>query len=182
MMSLNGYLNFLKSLINHIVKIIFILLFFYGCFFAQTKDTAEGFSSNDSVFIMQKSPWGAVLRSAIIPGWGQIYNESYIKAPLIWGGIYALFLGWRFYNIHYRDTKSLYNQLLNDPSIDLGVKDRYKSARDFYHDQRDLFSIYIGLVYVLNLVDAYVDAELFDFNVQEDYRTHQPMLGIKFNF
>ncbi len=173
MKNLNVYLNFLKSLTNHIVKIIFLLFFFYGCFFAQTKDTAKGISPNDSVFVMQKSPWGAVLRSALIPGWGQIYNESYIKAPIIWGGIAALVLGWRFYNVRYKTYGNLYSQNLDT---------RYKTVRDFYHNQRDLISIYIGLVYVLNLVDAYVDAELFDFNVHEDYHTNQTMLGIKFNF
>ena len=172
MKNLNVYLNFLKSLTNHIAKIIFLSLFSCGCFFAQTNDTTKN-ASNDSVFVMQKSPLGAVLRSAIIPGWGQIYNESYIKAPFIWGGIAALVLGWRFYNNHYKTYKDLYNQ-----NLDI----RYANVRDFYRDQRDLFSIYIGLVYVLNLVDAYVDAELFDFNVEEDYRTHQTMLGIKFNF
>ena len=67
-------------------------------------------------------------------------------------------------------------------SANTNLLNQYKSNRDFYHNQRDLFTIYIGIVYVLNLVDAYVDAELFDFNVKEDYRTHQPMLGIKLNF
>lgn len=172
MKSLNVYLNFLKSLTNHIAKIIIIVFLLSGFFFAQTKDSASN-NSYDSVFVMQKSPWGAVLRSAIIPGWGQIYNQSYIKAPIIWGGIVALVFGWRFYNKYYKQYRDIYNQTADS---------RYINVRDFYHNQRDLFSIYIGLVYVLNLVDAYVDAELFDFNVQEDYRTHQPMLGIKFNF
>ncbi len=172
MKNLNDYLNFLKSLTNHIVKAIIILLLLNSFIFAQTKDTADN-SSYDSTFVMQKSPLGAVLRSALIPGWGQIYNQSYIKAPLIWGGIAALVLGWRFYNKRYNTYRDLYNQTSYVP---------YISVRDFYHNQRDLLSIYIGLVYVLNLVDAYVDAELFDFNVKEDYRTHQTMLGIRFNF
>ncbi len=181
MKSLNVYLNFLKSLTNHIVKTIIIVLLFNSFFFAQTKDTA-GNNSYDSVFVMQKSPWGAVLRSAVIPGWGQIYNQSYLKAPIIWGGIFALYLGWRFYDNHYTDTKNIYDGLLSSQTADTYLLNQYKSYRDFYHNQRDLFAIYMGIVYVLNLVDAYVDAELFDFNVQEDYRTHQPMLGVKLNF
>ena len=181
MKSLNVYLNFLKSLTNHIVKTIIIVFLFNSFFFAQTKDTADN-NSYDSVFVMQKSPWGAVLRSAVIPGLGQIYNQSYIKAPIIWGGIITLYLGWRFYNNHYNDTKNIYDELLNSGNADPYLISGYKNARDFYHNQRDLFAIYMGIVYVLNLVDAYVDAELFDFNVQEDYRTHQPMLGIKLNF
>ena len=181
MKNLKDYLNFLKSLTNHIVKAIIIVLLLNSFSFAQTKDTADN-NSYDSVFVMQKSPWGAVLRSALIPGWGQIYNHSYIKAPVIWGGIFALYLGWRFYNNHYNDTKNIYDKLLNSQSADSYLLRGYQSNRDFYHNQRDLFSIYIGLVYVLNLVDAYVDAELFDFNVQENYRTHQPMLGFRLNF
>jgi hypothetical protein len=131
---------------------------------------------------MQKSPWGAVLRSALLPGWGQVYNESYIKAPIVLGGITALIFGWKFYNKRYVNYRNTYNQIANDKTISGYVKNNYKSVRDFYRDQRDLFSIYIGLAYLLNLVDAYVDAELFDFNVQEDSQTHLPMLGVKLNF
>ena len=50
-------------------------------------DTTQ--TSRESTFEMQKSPWGAVLRSAIIPGWGQFYNEDYLHIPVIWG-----LLGW----------------------------------------------------------------------------------------
>jgi len=171
-------------LTNHIVKTIILILLFNSFFFAQTKDSADN-NLYDSVFVMQKSPWGAVLRSAVIPGWGQIYNQSYLKAPIIWGGIFALYLGWRFYNNHYHDTKAIYDGLLNSQTADpylFSQINQYKTNRDFYHNQRDLFAIYMGIVYVLNLVDAYVDAELFYFNVQKDYRTHQPMLGVKLNF
>jgi Family of unknown function (DUF5683) len=162
----------LKSLTNHIVKAVVFLIFFNCYIFAQTNDTNKN-NPGDSVFVMQKSPWGAVLRSALLPGLGQIYNESYIKAPIIWGGLTALVLGWRFYDKRYSAYKNIYSQNLDD---------RYKNVRDFYRDQRDLMSIYIGLVYLLNLVDAYVDAQLFDFNVQENYQTHQTMFGIKLNF
>lgn len=115
--------------------------------------------STDSVFIMQKSPWGAVFRSAIIPGLGQIYNESYWKVPVICG-----LAGWFIYN--WRDLNKLYedNQLLyqvNNQSI-------FKIRRDFYRDQRDKFAIYMGLLYLLNLVDAYVDAHLFDFYIESN--------------
>jgi Family of unknown function (DUF5683) len=172
MKNLNVYLSFLKSLTNHIVKAVFFLFLFNGYLFAQTNDTKKN-TLEDSVFVMQKSPWGAVLRSALLPGLGQIYNESYIKAPIIWGGLTALVLGWRFYDKRYANYKDIYSHT--------GLS-KYKDVRDFYRDQRDLMSIYIALVYVLNLVDAYVDAQLFDFNVQENYQTHQTMLGIKLNF
>ena len=138
-----------------------------------TTKTKNDESYTDSVFVMQKSPWGAVLRSAIIPGWGQIYNESYIKAPIVWGIFGALAAGWIFYNNKYIDARDQYRQTQTEG---------YRLYRDFYRDQRDLMSIYIGLTYFLNLVDAYVDAQLFDFSVEEDYRTGQNMLNLRIKF
>ncbi len=174
MMNWNGCLNFLKSLINHIAKLIFLIIILYSVSFAQQDSLRENQNPNDSVFVMQKSPWGAVLRSAIIPGWGQIYNESYLKAPVIWGIGAALVYGWIYYNKDYKYYKNLYIQ---NPQIGI-----YQRQRDFYRDQRDLFSIYLGLAYLLNMVDAYVDAQLFDFTVQPNNHTNSPMLSLRIKF
>jgi len=122
---------------------------------------------------MSKSPWGAVLRSAIIPGWGQFYNESYLKIPVIWG--LGIWLGyeWKQNNdsyIYYRDR---YTQSENEYD---------KINRTFYRDQRDLITIYMVIVYLANLIDAYVDANLFDFDVSENTFTRTPMLTLRVNF
>ena len=81
---------------------------------------------------MTKSPWGAVGRSAILPGWGQFYNESYWKIPIVWG-----VMGWFIYlyvdsNNMYKQYKDLYSESLEE-STD-GDTD-YREARDFYRDQ-----------------------------------------------
>jgi len=55
-------------------------------------DSLQTIEQNDTTFIMAKSPWGAVGRSALIPGWGQFYNNSYWKIPVVWG-----VLGWFTY-------------------------------------------------------------------------------------
>ncbi len=141
---------------KNIVKIV-IYFFIYSSFNFSQVDTSSLSSqknSIDSVFIMTKSPWGAVLRSALIPGFGQIYNESYWKAPIIWGLAGWFIYNWNDLNNLYKDNQELYK--LNNQSI-------YRIRRDFYRDQRDKFAIYLGLLYFLNLVDAYVDAHLFDF-------------------
>ena len=130
-------------------------------------------SAPDTVFVMQKSPWGAVLRSAIIPGWGQFYNHSYLKIPVIWGIGGWLVYEWIQSNNLLKQSQTLYTQTNNT---------RYLDYKNFYQDQRDLFSIYIGLTYVLNLVDAYVDAELFDFTVKENSYTKTPMLNMRIKF
>ena len=179
-MSLNGYLNFLKSLINHIIKIAFIFFILQICASAQQSILQDENKSNEdtSAYVMTKSPWGAVLRSAIIPGWGQIYAGSYIKAPIIWGIGAGLAAAWIWNNNKYWTNAKLYAEQ-GYPNID---NFGYKRNRDFFRDQRDLVTIYMALAYFLNLVDAYVDAALFDFNVSENFYTHQPMIGFKLNF
>ncbi|MEJ2494771.1 MAG: DUF5683 domain-containing protein [Ignavibacteriaceae bacterium] len=124
-------------------------------------------------FQMQKSPWGAVLRSAIIPGWGQFYNEDYLHIPVIWG-----LLGWFAYNwvLNNKDYNH-YSDLYKNSEIDI-----YRTYRDFYRDQRDRFTIYFTIAYFLNLVDAFVGAHLFDFSVEEDYLLNTYRLNIRYNF
>ena len=167
-MKWKGSLNFLKTTTKITAKSLVLILFISFAAFSQ-QDTIR--SSDDTIFVMQKSPWLAVLQSAVVPGLGQIYNESYIKAPVIWGIAGLLVYGW------------VYNDDLYDDYRNLAVQDsRYITFRDFYRDQRDLFTIYLGLVYLLNLVDAYVDAHLFDFSVTEDFLNNQPMLNLRIKF
>lgn len=121
---------------------------------------------------MTKSPWGAVLRSALLPGWGQFYNESYWKIPIVWGILGYFVSVWIEQNDLYQTNKDKY--ILSD------YKDNTALAnRDFYRNQRDQFAVYIGLAYFLTLVDSYVDAHLFDFDVSVDLYTRQPQLNIK---
>ncbi len=161
-------------MIKHTIKILAITFLLLRTGYSQ-QDTLRNNSSEkeDTVFVMQKSPWGAVLRSAILPGWGQFYNQSYLKIPVVWGVLGWLGYQWYQNNKYYRQSQDLYNQTNNI---------NYLSYKTFYQDQRDLFAIYFGLAYVLNLVDAYVDAELFDFSVKQDARTNSPMLNMRVNF
>lgn len=115
----------------------------------------------DTIEIQSKSPWNAVLRSAILPGLGQVYNESYWKVPVIWG-----FIGWFSYNWWENNRLYIEYRSLYQNSLDQGKENFiYKRIREFYRDQRDLFAIYLGLTYFLNMVDAYVDAHLFNFDI-----------------
>jgi hypothetical protein len=164
----------LKSLIANTIKIIsFIILLTINLFAQQDTTAIKDTTTNSNVFVMQKSPWGAVARSAIIPGWGQIYNESYWKAPVVWGIMGWFVYSWIDNNNKYIDYKDLYLQ--TNGSL-------YITYRDFYRDQRDEFAIYIVLTYFLNLVDAYVDAHLFDFSVNENYMTGYKILNIRVKF
>lgn len=141
--------------------------------FSYGQQPTEETTASDTTFVMQKSPWGAVLRSAILPGFGQFYNESYWKIPIIWG-VGALFIsGWVYNNNLYNDNKNLFIETGNQ---------LFLRNRDFYRDQRDNFTIYLVLLYILNLVDAYVDAHLYDFSVEEDLITGSSRLNLRFYF
>jgi hypothetical protein len=115
---------------------------------------------------LPKSPTLAVSLSAILPGAGQIYNGSYWKTPVILGiggyffyAIVKLDDNYKDYRQRFRDSITSENPLGNN---------QYRRIRDFYRDQRDRFAWYLGFVYLLNLIDAYVDASLSGFDVSED--------------
>ena len=104
-----------------------------------------------------------MLFSALVPGGGQVYNQSYWKVPVILGfGVYFV-SEWLSNNRRYRDYHDQYSlSLATTPNPDL------LSLRDFYRDQRDAFAWYYLILYVINIADAYVDASLYDFNVGDD--------------
>lgn len=164
-------MNLLKTSIPILISALFVFLFLFTASAAGQDISEQESKQQDTVFVMHKSPWGAVGRSAILPGWGQFYNESYWKIPVIWG-IGAWFVyNWVQNNNKYKTNKNLF--------LETG-DNLYKIRRDFYRDQRDNFTIYFVLLYLLNLVDAYVDAHLFDFTVEEDYRL--PVTNLRFKF
>ncbi|MEO8665487.1 MAG: DUF5683 domain-containing protein [Ignavibacteria bacterium] len=131
-------------------------------------DTIKNKSDGKVVFKMKKSPWKAVTYSAILPGAGQFYNESYWKIPVIAGlGGYFVY-EWIRNNNTYLDYKEQYinSQTPENPSGNLQLQ----TLREFYRDQRDNFIIYSVILYVVNLIDAYVDAQLYDFDVSDNIR------------
>ncbi|MBU2494801.1 MAG: hypothetical protein KJ571_19430 [Bacteroidetes bacterium] len=163
---------------NQTIKILSLLVLLCIPLSAQTEPAdTNSVQMNDSLFIMQKSPWGAVLRSAVIPGWGQFYNESYWKIPIVLGLIGYYSYGYNRNNDLYIEYRDKYTESLEGSALG---NSNYKRVREFYKDQRDLFAVYFGLTYFLNLVDAYVDAHLFDFDVSENPFTHSPQINMKF--
>lgn len=165
-------------MVKHIIKIFFIALIFLSVgakIIAQSELIKPDIVQTDTTkFEMKKSAWGAVLRSAIIPGFGQFYNESYWKIPVVWGALGYLSYLWIDSNNNYKSFRDLFAANQSNSS--------YLSLREFYRDQRDLNAVFIGLVYFLNLVDAYVDAHLFDFDVSEEIQANTYYLSLKIRF
>lgn len=126
-----------------------------------------------------KSGTKAMLLSAILPGAGQIYAHRYYTIPLIWGfGIYCASIWKEQDNLYHQYADKFSESVRLDTSSHKG-NSNYLDLRDFYHDQRDEFAIYLALTYILNIVDAYVGATLYSFDVSSDLGTKTSTLHIK---
>ena len=132
------------------------------------------------------SPKKALWLALVIPGGGQIYNRKYWKLPIVYGGIIGCLYAMNWNNNMYKDYSQAYLDLTDkDPGtqsynmflhlgtqIDDSNKDRYqeifKKRKDKFRRWRDLsFFVLLG-VYALSVIDAYVDAELSNFDISKD--------------
>ncbi len=118
-------------------------------------------------------PNKAAWYSAAVPGLGQVYNKKYWKIPLVWGGIagFAYFIDWnndlyQFYrkNLLY-ETNGNQPGFKNETQLDAAT---LKNGRDQYRRMRDMMVIFGVIFYMLNIVDAHVDAHLIEFDVNQD--------------
>jgi hypothetical protein len=134
--------------------------------------------SSDTVIVSsppEHSPKKATLMSAVLPGLGQAYNKKYWKIPLVYAA-----LGTAYYFVdknidEFKDFKSAYVKRIDDDPATMDTK--YDNV---YTDQqllrliddrrrnRDLSYVALGVAYILNIVDAAVDAHLYYFNVSDD--------------
>jgi hypothetical protein len=142
------------------------------------------------------SPKKATIMSAILPGSGQAYNKKYWKIPIIYGGFAGLAYAISFNNKEYKIYKEAYkfrldgDETTTDDYVGVYSNNDLTTLKDYYRRNRDLSIIGMGILYVLNIVDASVDAHLFDFNVNENLSmqimpTSNPNLyagiGVKFS-
>lgn len=127
---------------------------------------------SDSTHVRLPNPKTATLLSAILPGLGQVYNKKYWKIPLIYGAGSAM-----IYAINYNQTKykkfidAYYSGKSGQTFIIDGYVYSYEQlpyGRDFYRSYRDLSIFGFAAVYLLNVVDAMVDAYLARFDVSDD--------------
>lgn len=118
------------------------------------------------------SPRKASLMSAALPGLGQVYNRKYWKVPIIYAGfgVAAYFLRDNLQNMDYYKSEII-ARIDGDPNT-VGTSDlpmaSLEKALDDYTQWRDLSYISIAAIYILNIIDASVDAHLFYFDVSPD--------------
>ena len=101
---------------------------------------------------------------------GQAYNRSYWKIPIVYAAlgttIYFYITNDNKYNI-FRDVYKRRLEGFKDDEYQYLDNDRLISAQKFYQNNRDLSALLTSLFYVLNIVDANVDAHLSQFNVND---------------
>lgn len=119
-----------------------------------------------------KDPKVATLLSAIFPGAGQAYNEKIWKVPIIYGGIIATAYFVEFNNRRYLRFKDAL-EIVRNPSLGPNPfpnlnQDGIIRNVDYWRRNRDLSYLIFGVIYVLVIVDAQVDAHLSAFDVSDD--------------
>lgn len=141
-------------------------------------------------------PLRAVWLGAICPGLGQMYNRSWWKVPIVYGALmgcgYAIMTNQNTYTEYKRAYMDLYNDFHSDAGVQvddmtksynailpkgydiarMGGSSSYLSKlenwQNTYRRYRDISIVVTVVVYALSLVDAYVDAQLFDFDISPD--------------
>ena len=152
---------------------IILLFFLFGNQFAFSQKIEAVINKSDTLVIKEIDPLRptkAAFYSALLPGLGQAYNKKYWKLPIVYGAIgtslYFYINNNKKYN-NYRDAYKRRLQGFNDDEYQYLDNSRLIQAQRFYQRNRDLSLLVTVAFYVLNIVDANIDAHLAQFNVND---------------
>ncbi|MCU7618530.1 DUF5683 domain-containing protein [Chryseobacterium sp. PBS4-4] len=162
-------------------------------------ETIEEANAPAKVIVTKLNPTKAGLYSAVLPGLGQFYNKKYWKIPIVWGAVGAG-VGIALWNQNqYKKYREYYIAKLNGtpnefidqrPYLD---KIALGNAQDRSKRQRDYAIAITGLIYILNIVDAVVDAHLYEGRkdpdltftpavIYDDFGNNPPKTGLSLSF
>lgn len=125
-------------------------------------------------------PGKSMLMSLVIPGAGQIYNKSYLRVPFVWGAVGGMGYLVHYNTVAYQCRKAAYEASIdgNDYSEPCNTCEeslkvitepaRLKSLRDEANEARQLSIVGFTLVWLANGIDAFVDAHLKDFDIDDN--------------
>ena len=155
----------------------FIAILLFTCLvsqaFPQTGTVKAGVP--DSIMERQHSPSRATIFSTLLPGLGQIYNRKYWKVPVIYAGfgVFAYFIVQNTNN--YLEYHSAYIEKVNNAKhgnyqwlVDKYTKDNLLSASEYYRRNLEVSIILSAVWYIMNILDATVDAHLYSYNISKD--------------
>ena len=168
---------------------ILLILFFTTGFSGLSQDTIR-VTAQDTIPVPKTakvhSPRKATIYSAVLPGLGQIYNRKYWKVPFVYGGFATLGYFIDYNNGVYIKYRQAYSDILDDDPnsnsflelpgamryIESGntdqLTDQLRKFKDSWRRNRDLVVILTAAFYVVNIIDASVDAHFFNFDISDD--------------
>lgn len=160
-------------------SIFFALILFGGITYAQDQTSVDSLKTEKDIVVeienLNKkksisgfSPKKAGWKSAILPGWGQYYNRKYWKIPIVWGtiGTGIGFIAWN--QKQYKRYKSAFDAELRGEKHEfsdikgVNLKTALGNTQDARKRQRDYAIAITAGVYILNIIDAVVDAHLYE--------------------
>lgn len=150
---------------------------------ADTIIIAEDIHNADSISIKKHDPRKATIRSAILPGWGQVYNKKYWKVPIVYTAI-GIPVGTFIYNKNWYDKTRIAAKMIAtgdtanyinrvDPQLHFFFSNpnyavRLINYRNEFRKNMDYSVLITLLMWGLNIIDATVDAHLKEFDVSDD--------------
>jgi hypothetical protein len=159
--------------------LVFLILTFSFNLFSQKDSTKV--KTKEKLFVQQGiykplAPSKAAFYSAIFPGLGQIYNRKYWKAPIVWGALAAPTYFYLINNTDYNRFRTAYKLRktgfqdeftddLGNVSVSLETLER---AQEQLSENRDLSLMWGVILYVLQIVEASVNAHLLQFNTDDN--------------
>ena len=179
-----------------IILVFFVAITTFATTFSQQSDSV----AKESVVIKKDkkrhkdlsylNPKKATLLS-IIPGGGQLYNKRYWKIPIIYTGLGLTI--WQIIRqneryIYYRDglntVSDKYNPLYSDLPLYPDFKNptrflaesQLREAKNYHKRQRDFFTLITAGIYVLQIIDASVDAHLLKFYDSNNFLSFEPKI------
>ncbi len=177
---------------------ILVLSFLLGNPSLHAQQIAEGLVAKDTTKMREidpLTPSKAAFYSAVLPGLGQAYNKKYWKIPIVYGALGTSMYFYLDNNKKYHNYRDAYKRRLagfNDDQYQYLDDSRLIQAQRFYQRNRDLSLMVTLGFYILNIVDANVDAHLIQFNVNEKLSvapdvyqndfTAKPNLGLTLNY
>ena len=164
---------------NNFLNIFFLV--FASALFAQTTDSLKVKKEervivvNDSMLPKEEynplAPAKAAFFSAVVPGLGQVYNKKYWKIPIIYAGMAAGVYFYKQQDDEYNRFRDAYKRRLagyNDDEFQGISEDRLINAQKSAQKNKSISIIVTVAFYLLNVVDANVDAHLRQYEVSED--------------
>ena len=168
--TVSGYLSVFYVRKSVVIIFLAIVLFYSKTFSQPTADTIKYHSAKK-----------ATIMSACLPGLGQAYNKKYWKIPVIYAGFSVLTYFIIQNGTEYRNFRNAYNIVATGDTANFnnsyvvryrGDLTLLQEGRNFYRRNLEFTYILSGILYILNIVDASVDGNLYNFEVSDDLSLH----------